>query len=266
MKKNNRDYYLSISAILLSILFFIISFIRDCWQESKIEENQKLNKALEFRPILIVNKEPIIKSNKLYQSSESIKEQINKQLQRDGLELQYNLVLNFEYQLKNVGNSIADIVFIAQIDSVPEKEYLGNLILEGFGNKTDTLKIVKPSIDYLQIRPGDTLILPLEYKIGATFNKTAKLHTVFIYEGESKAFYLTSFTCDYLIEIPKDLLKMKDKQLFYQLEYNNRLSVKLTNMNQYSKILEGDMTNELFKISSYYLEQLSKNKRHSIGK
>jgi hypothetical protein len=251
---------LSLSAILLSILFFVISFVRDCQQESKIEENQKLNKALEFRPILIVNKEPIIKSNRLYQSSESIAEQINKQLQSSGLKLEYNLGLNLEYQLKNVGNSIADIVFIAQIDSVPEKEYLGNLIVENFGDKTDTLKIVKPLIDYLQIRPGDTLILPLEYRVGATFNKKARLHTVFIYEGESKAVYLTSFTCDYLIEIPNDLLKTKDKKLFYQHEYNNRLSVKLTNMNQYSKILEGDMTDELFKISSYYLQQLNKNK------
>lgn len=195
--KFSRSDYISIISVVVVLIFSILTRIDSCNQNSKIETLEYQNKALLFRPSLIVLGQPQIDSFKIGPLKIELKKLDS------AIELVGTLNIALSIKLINNGNSLMKFFGYIFTDTTSGGDIIRDYIMsKSFGRKN-----VKFDVDLYysskEIRANDTLYLGFSKQIEFINENQFTLHFLFLYFGENGVLYDTYYWARYSSVSPK---------------------------------------------------------------
>ncbi len=196
IKKLEFKDWVSLSAVLISLIFSSIALIRGCSQDKKIEELNYTSKALEFRPCLDVIGSPEIDSFEL--ASEKMPVSKLYESRSDTIDIRSFLTIHAKLKVTNVGNSRARVYAFAWQDTLSGEPKIRELLLDKKAREKGIK--VSPFLDYFwlrEVRPGDTTSFVVSHTVRFIEKNKFTMHFLFLYENESHVLYDTYYWARY---------------------------------------------------------------------
>jgi len=197
IKKLEFKDWVSLFAVLISLIFSSIALIRGCSQDKKIEELNYTSKALEFRPCLDVIGSPEIDSFEL--ASEKMPVSKLYESRSDTIDIRSFLTIHAKLKVANVGNSRARVYAFAWQDTLSGEPKIRELLLDKKAREKGIK--VSPFLDYFWLRevgPGDTTSFDVSHTIRFVEENKFTMHFLFLYENESHVLYDTYYWALYI--------------------------------------------------------------------
>ncbi len=196
IKKLEFKDWVSLSGVLISLIFSSIALSRGCSQDKKIEELSYIDRALEYRPCLDVIGSPEIDSFEL--ASEKMPVSKLYDSRSDTIDIHSFLTIHAKLKVVNVGNSRARVYAFTWQDTLSGEPKIRELLLDKKARKKGIK--VSPFLDYFwlrEVRPGDTTSFVVSHTVRFVEENKFTMHFLFLYENESHILYDTYYWARY---------------------------------------------------------------------
>jgi len=154
----------------VAIIFSLINLVRGCSLQNKLDYQNYMNNAIQFRPLLTVSKNPEIID--YYMVVDDIKKT------NSGARIEGHSYISTSIELKNVGNSKANILQIVTIDTL---SYDDKLRTDLFDENQKWEKIENSENRFLEILPEQTEQITVSKKIDFPIDHEMNLHILIFY-------------------------------------------------------------------------------------
>ena len=188
MKVSDR---IALWALIVSLFLGMLAFIRDCSQDKKIEENNYITKALQFRPRLEILDNPRVSAIDTFVVSEA--SQIG-----DTLVTKFSLSIICSLNVANKGESMARIYATAWTDTSTGIAKIRDVLLDK-KYREDFFKSL-PVNDYYplkEVQSGDTTYFKIRHTIQYVNGNQFTIHFLLLYKNEAGNLFDTYYWARY---------------------------------------------------------------------
>jgi len=243
--------WVSLSAVIISLISLSITLIRGCSQDKKIEELNYANKAVEFRPCLEVIGNPEIISVEF--ASEKMPVSKFYESHSDTIDIPSFLTMNAKLRLVNTGNSRAKVYASFWQDTLSGDPKIRDLLLD---KKARAKKIrATPVLDYFwlkEVRPSDTVSFDMSDTVRFVEGNKFTIHFLLLYENESHVLYDTYYWARYIadpivVELDPVVINGKISQTMTLDKNELEKYLKLHDHNSSSRIYSGKEAEDILK-------------------
>jgi len=228
----------------VAIIFSLFNLIRGCSLQTKLDNQDYITRANQFRPLLTVSKNPEIID--YYMMVDDIKKT------KSGARIEGYSYISTSIELKNSGNSKANILQIITVDTLSYNDKLRTNLLK---ENQKWEKIENSENRFLEILPGQTEQITVSKKIDFAIDNIINLHILIFYFNDITGYinlYDTYMWFEY--ELPATT-RLKEKM---KINKGSKVYVPVEEIQFISKIESSKVYNyeEAKKIfNNYYNEQ-----------